>query len=110
MNPGLIAVLLLLFFGPSLWIGYQTFIKLGLIWKLVLLPIAWFVGLLIGPIAAMFLTTLLEWLSNYNQAPSESGSMGGVAWFGIWLIAALILSLFCTTISTCLTAKFFLIN
>lgn len=109
MNPVLIAVLLLLFFSPFLLISYQTFIKLGLIWKLLLLPIGWFVGLLIGAISGIFLTRLLEWLSNYNKPPSESGSMGGVAWLGILLIVTLILSLFCTAISTCLTAKFFLI-
>ncbi|MUG96088.1 hypothetical protein F7734_28600 [Scytonema sp. UIC 10036] len=108
MHLGLIAVLILLFLGPFLWISYQAFITLGWTWKLLLLPLAWFVGLLFGAIAAMFLIGLLEWLSARNTPPSEPGSMGGVAWLGIWLIAALVLSPLCAAIFTWLTAKFLL--
>lgn len=105
MHPGLIAVLLLLFLGPPLWISYQAFIRLGCTWMLLLLPLAWFVGLLFGAIAAMVLTGLLEWLSNRNLPPAEAGLMGGVAWLGIWLVGALILSPLCAAIFTWLTAK-----
>ncbi|QLE47292.1 hypothetical protein FD724_03530 [Nostoc sp. C057] len=95
MHLGLIAVLLLLFLSPSLWISYQASTKLGCTWMLLLLPIAWFVGVVFGAIAPMFLTGLLEWLSNLNTPPSEAGSMGGVAWLGIWLVVALVLSPVC---------------
>ncbi|MBD2450909.1 hypothetical protein H6G76_28035 [Nostoc sp. FACHB-152] len=105
MYLGVIAVLILLFLGPSLWIGYQTFMSFGWTWMLLLLPIAWLVGLFLGAIAAMFLTGILEWISNFNQPPAESGSMGGVAWLGIWVFLALITSPFFATISTWLTAN-----
>ncbi|WP_460203153.1 hypothetical protein [Scytonema sp. NUACC21] len=108
MHIGLIAVLVLLFLGPLLWISYQAFIKLGCKWMLLLLPLAWFIGLLFGAFAAMLLTGLLQWLSNRNTPPPEPGSMGGVAWLGIWLVGTLILSPLCAAIFTWLTAKFFL--
>ncbi|WP_086689508.1 hypothetical protein [Nostoc sp. T09] len=108
MHSGVIIALLLLFLGPSLWIGYQEFMRFGWTWMLLLLPIAWFGGLIIGAIAAMFVTGILEWLSNFNQPPAESGSMGGVAWLGIWLVISLITSPFFAAISTWLTAHFLL--
>lgn len=108
MNLGLIAVLPLVFLRPFLWISFQALIKLGFTWTLLFLPLAWFVGVIFGAIAAMFLVGLLEWLSNLNTPPSEAGSMGGVAWLGIWLVAALIISPLCAAISTWLTANFFL--
>lgn len=108
MHLGLIAVLLLLFLGPSLWIGYQAWAKVGWAWMLLLLPIAWFAGAIFGAIAAMYLVGVLEWLSNLNTPPAGAGSMGGVAWLGILLVAALIISPFCAAIFTWLAAKFFL--
>ncbi|MBD2356763.1 hypothetical protein H6G41_19390 [Tolypothrix sp. FACHB-123] len=108
MHSSLIVVLVLLFLGPSLWIGYQAFIRFGWTWMLLLLPIAWLVGLLLGAIAAMFVTGILEWLSNFNQPPAASGSMGGVAWLGIWVVLALITSPFFAAVSTWLTANFLL--
>lgn len=108
MHLGLIALLMVLFLGPSLWIGYQAFMRFGWTWMLFLLPIAWFGGVIIGAIAAMFITVVLEWLSNLNQPPAESGSMGGVAWLGIWLVIAVITSPFFAAMSTWLTAKFLL--
>ncbi|MDZ8051076.1 MAG: hypothetical protein RMX68_022545 [Aulosira sp. ZfuVER01] len=108
MHLGVIIALLLLFLGPSVWIGYQAFIRFGGTWMLLLLPIAWVVGLCLGAIASMFITGLLEWLSNFNQPPAESGSMGGVAWLGIWVVIAVITSPFFAAMSTWLTANFLL--
>lgn len=108
MHSSVIVVLVLLFLGPSLWIGYQAFMRFGWTWMLLLLPIAWLIGLFLGAIAAMLVTGILEWLSNFNQPPAESGSMGGVAWLGIWLVLALITSPLFATISTWLTANFLL--
>jgi hypothetical protein len=108
MHLSVIVALLLLLLGPSLWIGYQAFMRFGGTWMLLLLPIAWLVGLFMGAIASMFITGILEWLSNLNQPPAESGSMGGVAWLGIWLVVALITSPFFAAMSTWLTATFLL--
>jgi hypothetical protein len=108
MHLSVIIVFVLLFFAPSLWIGYQAFMRFGGTWMLLLLPIAWFGGVIIGAIAAMLITGILEWLSNLNQPPAESGSMGGVAWLGIWVVLAFITSPFCAAISTWLTANFLL--
>jgi hypothetical protein len=108
MHLSVIAVLLLLFLGPSLWIGYQAFIRFGWTWMLLLLPIAWLVGLFMGAIASMFITGILEWLSNFNQPPAESGSMGGVAWLGIWVVVSLITIPFFAAMSTWLVATFLL--
>ncbi|BAY07597.1 hypothetical protein [Calothrix sp. NIES-2098] len=105
MHLSVIITLLLLFLGPSLWIGYQAFMRFGWTWMLLLLPIAWVVGLFLGAIVAMFVTGILEWISNFNQPPAESGSMGGIAWLGIWVFVALITSPFFATISTWLTAN-----
>ncbi|QIR38929.1 hypothetical protein HCG51_20960 [Tolypothrix sp. PCC 7910] len=108
MHTGAIAVLLLLFLVPFFWVSSQALMRFGWTWMLLLLPIAWLVGVFVGVIAALCMTGILEWLSNLNQPPAESGSMGGVAWLGIWLVIALITSPLFAALSTWLTANFLL--
>jgi hypothetical protein len=85
---------------------YLAFLQLGLISKLILLVIVGFLGLLIGGIFAVYLTVILEWLSNRNSPPSESGSMGGVAWLGVGLVLIWIISPLMGAIAIYLTALY----
>ena len=87
-------------------ISYLGLLQLGFTWKLILLVVFGLLGLLIGGIFAVYLTVILEWLSNRNSPPSESGSMGGVAWLGIGLVLICIISPLMGAIAICLAALY----
>ena len=114
---GIITVLLLVASIPSLLISYLTFIKVGLIWKLFLLPLSWLMGLVIGFIASTFMSQIIYNSQIYSgKTPSEikamnessSGSMAeGIGSFIILVIVGIIMLPLCSNIFTCLTAKLF---
>ena len=87
-------------------ISYLGLVQLGFTWKLILLVIFGLLGLLIGGIFAVYLTVILEWLSSRNSPPSESGSMGGIAWLGIGLVLVCIISPLVGAIAICLAALY----
>ena len=87
-------------------ISYLGLVQLGFTWKLILLVIFGLLGLLIGGIFAVYLTVILEWLSSRNSPPSESGSMGGMAWLGIGLVLVCIISPLVGAIAICLAALY----
>ena len=87
-------------------ISYLGLLQLGFTWKLILLVIFGLLGLLIGGIFAVYLTVILEWLSSRNSPPSESGSMGGIAWLGIGLVLVCIISPLVGAIAICLAALY----
>jgi hypothetical protein len=66
--------------------------QLGFIGKLSLLVIAGLIGLIIGAIFAILLTSLLEKQHDRNSPHAEAGSMGGVAWLGVGLVLIFIFS------------------
>ena len=112
---GLIAVLLLVVSIPSLSISYLTLIKVGWTWKLLLLPIGWLLGLVIGVYGSFFLTQIIYNILIYGgKTPAEikainessSGSMGeGIAMLIILCITGIIMVPLCPNIFTYLTAK-----
>jgi hypothetical protein len=87
-------------------ISYLGLLQLGFTWKLILFVVFGFLGLLIGGLIAVYLTAIIEWLSNRNSPPSESGSMGGVAWLGIGLVLICIISPLMGAIAIYLTALY----
>ncbi|MGM3304944.1 hypothetical protein ACSQ6I_02990 [Anabaena sp. WFMT] len=92
---------------PSLpQISYLGIVQLGFIWKLILSVFAGLIGLIIGGILAILLTLILEWQSNRNSPPSESGSMGGVAWLGIGMFLICIISPLMAAIAIFLTTLY----
>ncbi|WP_413171655.1 hypothetical protein [Anabaena azotica] len=72
--------------------SYLALVQVGFIWKLILLVLAGFLGLVTGGISAIYLTLLLAWQHDRNSPPAEAGSMGGVAWLGIGLVLICIIS------------------
>ncbi|MGE5655714.1 MAG: hypothetical protein ACM37W_03795 [Actinomycetota bacterium] len=114
---GLVTVLLLVASIPSLLISYLTFLKVGLIWKLFLLPLGWLIGLVIGFISSIFMSQVIYNAQIYSgKTPSEikamnessSGSMAeGIGSFIILVIVGIIMVPLCSNISTYLTAKLF---
>lgn len=114
---GIVTVLLLVASIPSLLISYLTFLKVGLIWKLFLLPLGWLIGLVIGFISSIFMSqTIYNYQIYSGKTPSEikamnessSGSMAeGIGSFIILVIVGIIMVPLCSNISTYLTAKLF---
>lgn len=114
---GIVTVLLLVASIPSLLISYLTFLKVGLIWKLFLLPLGWLIGLVIGFISSIFMSQVIYNAQIYSgKTPSEikamnessSGSMAeGIGSFIILVIVGIIMVPLCSNISTYLTAKLF---
>ncbi|MBD2294175.1 hypothetical protein H6G06_11900 [Anabaena sphaerica FACHB-251] len=86
--------------------NYLAVVKLALIWKLSLLVIAGFLGLIIGAIFAIFLTGILAWQHDRNSPPPEAGSMGGVAWLGMGLFLICIISPLMVAIAIFLTTLY----
>lgn len=90
-------------------------IKVGWTWKLLLLPMGWLIGLVIGVYGSFFLTQIIYNILIYGgKTPAEikainessSGSMGeGIGMLIILCIVGVIMVPFCPNIFTYLTAK-----
>ncbi len=120
INQSLIVVLFLVLIVPFLFINYLAFIKVGLIWKLVLLPIGGFLGLFIGLLVSICLAQIIVHCLIYaGKTPSEikeinepqSGAMAeGIGFLAIFAILLLIMLPLCLNLFTYLTARLFLLN
>jgi len=120
INQSLIVVLFLVLILPFLFINYLAFIKVGFIWKLVLLPIGGFMGLFIGLWGSICLAQIIVHCLIYaGKTPSEikeinepqSGAMAeGIGFLAIFGILSFIMLPLCLNLFTYLTARLFLLN